>query len=62
MSLQKSADARVITARRGLLEQLSQVWEYRRLLVRLVRRELSVRYKNSVLGFFQELQEWRRSS
>jgi len=34
-----------------MLEELSQLWEYRHLLVNLVARDMKVRYKNSVLGF-----------
>lgn len=55
MSLRESADARVIAARKGLREQLSQLWTYRGLLRRMVRKELQVKYKNSVLGFLWSL-------
>ncbi len=41
----------VVTARRGALEQLNEVWRYRELLAGLVRKELKVKYKNSTLGF-----------
>lgn len=34
-----------------MLEELRELWRYRYLLYMLVRRELKVRYKNSVLGF-----------
>lgn len=44
-------EARVISARPGMLEQVRRVWSYRQLLVRLVRKELQVKYKNSTLGF-----------
>jgi ABC-2 type transport system permease protein len=43
--------ARVISARKTLRQQLGEIWAYRDLLVRLVRKELQVKYKNSVLGF-----------
>lgn len=43
--------ARVISARPRLFEQVGQVWSYRQLLVRMVRKELQVKYKNSFLGF-----------
>lgn len=55
MSLRESADARVIAARKGLREQLVQLWTYRGLLRRMVRKELQVKYKNSVLGFLWSL-------
>ncbi len=55
MSLRESADARVIAARKGLREQLVQLWIYRGLLRRMVAKELQVKYKNSVLGFLWSL-------
>lgn len=45
-------ETRVITARIGVSHRLGQVWEYRELLAGMVRKELKVKYKNSVLGFF----------
>jgi ABC-2 type transport system permease protein len=33
-------------------QRLRDIWRYRELLVGLVRKELKVKYKNSVLGFF----------
>jgi ABC-2 type transport system permease protein len=44
-------EARLVTARRGSLTRSVEVWRYRELLVGLVRKELKVKYKNSVLGF-----------
>jgi ABC-2 type transport system permease protein len=38
-----------------LLSRLRDIWAYRELLGNLVRRELKVRYKNSVLGFLWTL-------
>lgn len=35
----------------GLRQRLVDIWRYRELLDSLIRRELKVRYKNSVLGF-----------
>lgn len=55
MSLQQSVDARVNTSRKGLREQLRQIWLYRGLLRLLVRKELQVKYKNSFLGFLWSL-------
>ena len=36
---------------RGVVSRLRDVWAYRELLANLVRKELKVRYKDSVLGF-----------
>ena len=44
-------EARLVTARRSSLTRSIEVWRYRELLVGLVRKELKVKYKNSVLGF-----------
>lgn len=38
-----------------MLKELSELYKYRDLLVQLVVRDLKVRYKNSVLGFFWSL-------
>src|SRR5579862_3769064 len=35
-----------------MIEDLKELWRFRELLVVMVRRELRVRYKNSVLGIF----------
>ncbi|MGH9171889.1 MAG: ABC transporter permease [Acidimicrobiales bacterium] len=42
---------RVVAAKRPMTQRLSDIWESRELLGFLVRKELKVRYKNSVLGF-----------
>ena len=39
----------------GILVRIRRVWEYRELLDSLTRRELKVKYKNSVLGFLWTL-------
>ncbi len=41
----------VVSAKVGLGSRIRQIWVYRPLLISLVRKELSVKYKNSVLGF-----------
>ena len=41
----------VVSAKVGLGSRIRQIWIYRPLLISLVRKELSVKYKNSVLGF-----------
>ena len=40
------------TGLRGFVSDLSAIWTYRELLDQLVRKELKVKYKESVLGFF----------
>ncbi len=45
------ADLTVVGRRRPLGTHLREIWEYRELLAGLVRKELKVRYKNSVLGY-----------
>ncbi|HAP75810.1 MAG TPA: ABC transporter [Acidimicrobiaceae bacterium] len=46
-----SSELRIISARRSIPEHLREIWEFRELLGGLIRKELKVRYKNSVLGF-----------
>src|SRR3954471_19459855 len=41
----------VVKARIGPIERLRRIIQYRELLAGLVRKELKVKYKNSVLGF-----------
>jgi ABC-2 type transport system permease protein len=43
--------ARVVSSRVHVGERVLRIWRYRELLVRMVRTELKVRYKNSALGF-----------
>ena len=47
-----SNELRIIAARRSNRVHVQEIWEYRELLLGLVNKELKVRYKNSVLGFF----------
>jgi len=42
---------RVVSSDLRLLHRLGDVWRHRELLISLVRKELKVKYKNSVLGF-----------
>ena len=44
-------DLRVVSARRSIPTHLREIWGFRELLGSLIRKELKVRYKNSVLGF-----------
>ncbi len=44
-------EATVVSARPNPVRRLVNVWRYRELLGNLVRKELKVKYKNSVLGF-----------
>jgi ABC-2 type transport system permease protein len=46
---------RTVSRRPGPIERARNVWEYRELLANLVRKELKVKYKNSVLGFVWSL-------
>ncbi|MCU1426465.1 MAG: type transporter [Actinomycetia bacterium] len=49
------AQTRVLRARRSVFGRVRDIWTYRELLVRLVRKELKVKYKNSSLGFLWSL-------
>src|SRR6202011_842842 len=42
---------RVVSARVNLRQHVRDIWLYRELLLGLTRKELKVKYKNSVLGF-----------
>ncbi len=45
----------VVSKRPGPIQRVRNVWRYRELLRNLVRRELKVRYKGSILGFVWSL-------
>lgn len=45
------AQARVITADVSVWSRMAELWRSRELLVRMVRTELKIKYKNSFLGF-----------
>ena len=45
----------VVAPRRSIRAHVAGVWQFRELLVNLVRKELKVRYKNSALGFVWSL-------
>jgi len=45
----------VVSARASLFARLKDIWRYRELLVGLTRKELKVKYKDSVLGFVWSL-------
>jgi len=51
MRTESDRGARVVRSRIGVRERVGRIWEYRELLVGMTRKELKVRYKNSVLGF-----------
>lgn len=51
-TLDDHAAPRVISSRPSLREQVVQIWAYRSLIARMVRKELQVKYKSSFLGFF----------
>jgi ABC-2 type transport system permease protein len=44
-------DVRVVSARRSVSVRMGEVWKYRELLLSMIRKELKVKYKDSVLGF-----------
>jgi ABC-2 type transport system permease protein len=46
---------RVVSARVSVRQRLTDLWLYRELLVGMTRKELKVKYKNSVLGFLWSL-------
>ncbi|MCU1345241.1 MAG: type transporter [Acidimicrobiia bacterium] len=46
---------RLVAPRRTVRQHVVDVWAYRELLLQLVRRELKVKYKNSILGFVWSL-------
>ena len=46
---------RVVAPRRTVRQHVADIWSYRELLAGLVRKELKVKYKNSVLGFVWSL-------
>jgi ABC-2 type transport system permease protein len=43
--------SRVVSAKVNLRDRFAEIWQSRELIVFLIRKELKVRYKNSVLGF-----------
>jgi ABC-2 type transport system permease protein len=51
MAIAPSTRARIIRSRLSWPERVARIWQYRELLVGMTRKELKVRYKNSVLGF-----------
>jgi len=51
MTTEALDQTRIVSARSRLREQLVDLWRSRALLVLLVRTQLKVKYKNSVLGF-----------
>lgn len=52
MSRAEAKPTRVISNRTTVAQRVAELWRYRELLVGLVGKELKVKYKNSVLGFF----------
>jgi ABC-2 type transport system permease protein len=51
MSPTDHSSTRVISNRVSVRHRIVDIWRYRELLVGLVRKELKVKYKNSILGF-----------
>jgi ABC-2 type transport system permease protein len=52
---ERSLPTRVVSARVDLRQRFRDIWSYRELLAGLVRKELKVKYKNSLLGFLWSL-------
>jgi ABC-2 type transport system permease protein len=50
-----AAPTNVIAPRRSVARHVVELWSYRELLGNLIRKELKVKYKNSVLGFVWSL-------
>ena len=50
-----AAPTNVIAPRRSVARHVLELWTYRELLGNLIRKELKVKYKNSVLGFVWSL-------
>ena len=48
---QRQLPSRVVSAKVSLRNRFIEIWQARELVVFLIRKELKVRYKNSVLGF-----------
>ena len=48
---ERQQTVRVVSARANLRQRLRELWRYRELFVGLVRKELKVKYKESILGF-----------
>lgn len=51
----KGQELREVSSRSAPLRRLVEVWQHRELLVNLVRKDLRIRYKSSVLGFLWTL-------
>src|SRR4051794_12859230 len=54
-SIPADQEMRLVAPRRSVRQHVADLWAYRELLRQLVRRELKVKYKNSVLGFVWSL-------
>lgn len=55
MTTLDTAPTTVVAPRRSVYRHLTQLWAYRELFMQLTRKELKVKYKNSVLGFVWSL-------
>ena len=51
----RAQDRSDVSGRPGPIDRVRRLWEFRELLVNLVRKELKVKYKNSALGFVWSL-------
>jgi ABC-2 type transport system permease protein len=50
-----AGEVREVSRRPGPIQRVRDVWTYRELLRNLIRKELKVKYKSSILGFFWTL-------
>lgn len=50
--MSKESFTKVVKPRSTVRSRVVEIWRYRELLVGMVRKELKVKYKNSILGFF----------
>lgn len=55
LNQRRNSVLRVVTPKQTIGRQLREIWEYRELLAGLIRKELKVKYKNSILGFLWSL-------
>ena len=52
MHMSKESITKVVKSRSTVRSRVVEIWRYRELLIGMTRKELKVKYKNSILGFF----------
>ena len=50
--MSKESFTKVVKPRSTVRSRVQEIWRYRELLIGMIRKELKVKYKNSILGFF----------